>query len=25
MATYAACVYRMDRAIGELVDGLKGV
>ena len=23
MAAYAACVYRMDRAIGELVDGLK--
>lgn len=23
MATYAACVYRMDRAIGDLVTGLK--
>jgi arylsulfatase A-like enzyme len=23
MATYAACVYRMDRSIGTLVDGLK--
>jgi arylsulfatase len=23
MATYAACVYRMDQAIGDLVKGLK--
>jgi len=23
MAVYAACVYRLDKSIGDLVDGLK--